>query len=97
MTVELVAHHTGYALLPFFPSSLLSSFCPARRLLTWDVYADSSLGPSKWPANETSFSVTIPPDLGDACKEPGQCAIQWFWYATENSQTYESCIDFTTA
>ncbi|KAF9031249.1 hypothetical protein BDZ89DRAFT_949010 [Hymenopellis radicata] len=92
MTVELVAHHTGYANVSVVD---LAAQVPLARLLTWSVYANSSLGPSKWPANETSFSVTIPDTLGDACKEAGACAIQWYWYATENSQTYESCIDFT--
>ncbi|KAF9036891.1 hypothetical protein BDZ89DRAFT_1061584 [Hymenopellis radicata] len=91
--VDIEAHHTGYANMSVVD---LAAQVPLARLLTWNVYANQSLGPSQWPANETSFSVTIP-DLGDACTEVGACAIQWYWYATVNDQTYESCVDFTTA
>ncbi|KAF8874722.1 hypothetical protein CPB85DRAFT_1505459 [Mucidula mucida] len=91
--VDLEAHHTGYANMSIVD---LAAQVPLARLLTWDVYANESLGPSQWPANETSFSVTIP-NLGSACSEAGECAIQWYWYAYSNDQTYESCVDFTTA
>jgi hypothetical protein len=40
-----------------------------------------------------AFSVTIPEDL-EGCTEAGACAIQWYWYAYSNDQTYESCVDF---
>ena len=42
------------------------------------------------------FSVTIPEDL-EGCTTAGECTLQWFWYATENDQTYESCVDFVVA
>lgn len=62
-------------------------------LKDWPVYANDSLGPANWPADETSFSVTIP-DVTSQCSEAGACAIQWWWYGTGNDQTYESCVDF---
>ncbi|RAL61811.1 hypothetical protein DID88_002874 [Monilinia fructigena] len=46
-------------------------------------------------ANETSFSVTIPEDLGSKCAKPGDCVIQHWWNAASIDQTYESCVDFT--
>ncbi|KIY68190.1 hypothetical protein CYLTODRAFT_421860 [Cylindrobasidium torrendii FP15055 ss-10] len=88
--IDLVAHHTGYANVSVID---LASNTAIERLFTWPVYADSTLGPSKWPKNDTEFSVTIP-DVSSECATAGACAIQWFWYATENSQTYESCVDF---
>jgi len=44
-----------------------------------------------------NFNVTIPSTLGDKCGTAGKCAIQWYWYATKNKQTYESCVDFYIA
>ncbi|ESK90776.1 chitin binding [Moniliophthora roreri MCA 2997] len=90
MKIDLVAHHTGYANVSVVD---LAAQVPIARLFTWPVYANDSLGPSKWPKNETEFEVTIP-DLGSKCTQAGACAIQWWWYAT-GGQTYESCIDFT--
>ncbi|KAA8574799.1 hypothetical protein EYC84_004047 [Monilinia fructicola] len=46
-------------------------------------------------ANETSFSVTIPEDLGSKCAKAGDCVIQHWWNAASIDQTYESCVDFT--
>ncbi|KAH9941584.1 uncharacterized protein BXZ73DRAFT_74805 [Epithele typhae] len=91
--VDLVAHHTGFANISVID---LAADAPLARLFTWPVYANSNLGPADWPANETNFNVTIP-DLGGVCAEAGACAIQWWWYATENGQTYESCVDFVGA
>ncbi|KAG7442147.1 uncharacterized protein BT62DRAFT_906694 [Guyanagaster necrorhizus] len=91
--VDIEAHHTGYANVSVVN---LATQTPIARLFTWDVYANDSLGPSQWPKNESSFNVTIP-DLGDTCTTASACAIQWWWYATKNVQTFESCVDFATA
>lgn len=40
------------------------------------------------------FTVTIPEGLESKCSVGGACAIQWYWYAEKNLQTYESCVDF---
>jgi hypothetical protein len=40
------------------------------------------------------FNATIPAGLEATCDVGGKCAIQWYWYAQKNEQTYESCIDF---
>jgi hypothetical protein len=40
------------------------------------------------------FSLTIPDDLPDDCAVAGNCVLQWYWYATQNKQTYISCVDF---
>ncbi|ETW78677.1 hypothetical protein HETIRDRAFT_324730 [Heterobasidion irregulare TC 32-1] len=93
MQVDLAAHHTGHANVSVV--NLSSQTTIGKPLYLWPVYANSSLGPSKWPTNETNFNVTIP-DLGDECTTAGACAIQWWWYADSNGQTYESCVDFTT-
>ncbi|KAJ5488114.1 Chitin-binding domain 3 [Penicillium expansum] len=61
-------------------------------LISWDVYASTATGVT---ANETSFSVTIPDDLGSQCATAGDCVLQWYWYAESIDQTYESCVDFT--
>lgn len=120
--INLVAHHTGYANLSIIDTATNSAI---ESLYVWDVYANSSVGPSQWPADESGFSlfysqrrapfpdvqtvffcvlnrlsaafeVTIP-DVASQCAEAGACAMQWYWYATENSQTYESCVDFVIA
>uniref|UniRef100_A0A0W0F5X8 Chitin-binding type-4 domain-containing protein n=1 Tax=Moniliophthora roreri TaxID=221103 RepID=A0A0W0F5X8_MONRR len=70
--IDIVAHHTGYANVSVVN---LAAKVPIARLFTWPVYANESLGPSKWPKNESSFEVTIP-DLGGKCSESGACAIQ---------------------
>ncbi|KAF7309148.1 Chitin binding [Mycena kentingensis (nom. inval.)] len=90
--VDLVAHHTGWANVSVVN---LVTQKPIARLFTWPVYANESLGPPDWPANETDFSVTVP-NLGTQCSQSGVCAIQWWWYSGfSNLQTYENCIDFT--
>ncbi|KAK7047601.1 hypothetical protein VNI00_006369 [Paramarasmius palmivorus] len=70
--IEIIAHHTGYANVSVVD---LAAEVPIARLYTWPVYANESLGPSKWPKNESEFEVTIP-DLGGKCSAPGACAIQ---------------------
>ncbi|GLB43010.1 putative lytic polysaccharide mono-oxygenase, cellulose-degrading [Lyophyllum shimeji] len=91
--VDIEAHHTGYANVSVV--NLTTQKPIGAPLFLWPVYANDTLGPADWVKNETDFSVTIP-DVGTQCTKPGACAIQWFWYAY-NHQTYESCVDFTTA
>ncbi|KAL5478614.1 hypothetical protein ACEPAI_2799 [Sanghuangporus weigelae] len=86
--VDIIAHHTGLAV------DLASQTAIGSPLIDWPVYANDSIGPANWPKNETDFSVTIP-DLEGRCAEAGACAIQWWWNAYSNDQTYESCVDFT--
>ncbi|RDB22383.1 hypothetical protein Hypma_010480 [Hypsizygus marmoreus] len=90
--VDIEAHHTGYANVSVVN---LATQRPIGTLFLWPVYTNNSLGPADWPKNETDFEVTIP-NLGTQCTKAGACAIQWWWYAY-NGQTYESCVDFTTA
>ncbi|KAJ7595011.1 hypothetical protein C8J56DRAFT_454520 [Mycena floridula] len=91
--VTLKVRHTGIANVSIID---LASQTQIAQLFTWPVYADQTLAPAAYPANETSFSVTIP-DLGSQCSTAGQCAIQWWWYGTSAKQTYENCVDFTQA
>ena len=43
---------------------------------------------------KVDFNITIPDTLSSACDVAGKCAIQWYWWASKNKQTYESCVDF---
>ncbi|KAI4718604.1 hypothetical protein E4T48_05170 [Aureobasidium sp. EXF-10727] len=63
-------------------------------LISWDVYASSA---SSIPADQTSFDITIPENLGSKCSTAGACVLQHFWDARSVDQTYESCIDFTVS
>lgn len=92
--VDIAAHHTGYANVSVV--NLVTQTAIGAPLRTWPVYADDKLGPADWPPTDTDFTVTIPTTLGTACKTAGACAIQWYWYAPGNKQTYESCVDFVT-
>lgn len=40
------------------------------------------------------FNITIPDTLGSTCEVGGKCVLQWYWWAINNKQTYESCLDF---
>ncbi|KAF9739688.1 hypothetical protein PMIN02_012377 [Paraphaeosphaeria minitans] len=61
-------------------------------LISFASYADEAL--AQLPLNNTQFSVTMPTDLGTQCQQPGECALQWFWFGTNAQQTYEDCVDF---
>ncbi|CDM34753.1 CAZyme family AA16 [Penicillium roqueforti] len=89
-TVDIRAPHTGVANVSVVQTS--SNTVIGSPLISWDVYASVATGVT---ANETSFSVTIPDDLGSQCATAGDCVLQWYWYAESIDQTYESCIDFT--
>lgn len=59
------------------------------------TYSDFGNNAYAIPANQTSFSITIPSDLGSTCATAGACVVQHFWDARSIDQTYESCVDFT--
>ncbi|KAH7360371.1 hypothetical protein BKA65DRAFT_183589 [Rhexocercosporidium sp. MPI-PUGE-AT-0058] len=59
------------------------------------TYSDFGNNAYPIPANQTSFSITIPSDLGSTCATAGACVVQHFWDARSIDQTYESCVDFT--
>ncbi|KAE8316874.1 hypothetical protein BDV41DRAFT_573378 [Aspergillus transmontanensis] len=60
-------------------------------LRSWDNWPDHLSGP---PRDDIDYNVTIPDSLGSTCSQAGNCVIQWYWYASGNEQTYESCHDF---
>ncbi|CAL3964924.1 hypothetical protein PZA11_002188 [Diplocarpon coronariae] len=92
ITFNLAAPHTGTANMSIVNTA--SNTIIGSPLLSWDVYASTSVPIS---SSETSFSITIPSDLGSQCATAGACVIQHFWDARSVDQTYESCIDFTVA
>ncbi|KAJ6137437.1 hypothetical protein N7471_003923 [Penicillium samsonianum] len=89
-TVDIRAPHTGVANVSVVDTS--SNKVIGTPLISWDVYASTATGVK---SDETSFSVTIPDDLGSQCVTAGDCVLQWYWFAESIDQTYESCIDFT--
>ncbi|KAH8681100.1 hypothetical protein BX600DRAFT_504838 [Xylariales sp. PMI_506] len=88
MTFDIRAPHTGYANVSVVDTT--TNTVIGDELISWDVFASNSV---TIPANETSFSITIP-DLGGKCTTAGDCVIQHFWNAESINQTYESCVDF---
>ncbi|KAF2084982.1 hypothetical protein K490DRAFT_59103 [Saccharata proteae CBS 121410] len=90
MKVDIRAPHTGVANVSIVDTSTDSVI--GDPLISWSVYASTATGVT---ANETSFSITMPSDLGDKCSTAGDCVIQWWWNAASIDQTYESCVDFT--
>ncbi|KAF1955801.1 hypothetical protein CC80DRAFT_525973 [Byssothecium circinans] len=90
MTVKIAAPHTGTANVSIIDTATSSTI--GEPLVAWSVYASTARGSQ---ANETSFDVTIPSDLGSKCSTAGACALQWWWDSREADQTYEGCIDFT--
>jgi hypothetical protein len=89
-TFDVRAPHTGYANVSIVNTATNSII--GDMLLVYDDFADNA---KTIPANETSFSLTIPSDLGDTCSTAGACVLQHYWNAASIDQTYESCIDFT--
>ncbi|KAL4954250.1 chitin binding domain-containing protein [Aspergillus filifer] len=88
--IDIIAPHTGVANVSVVDTA--SNSVIGSPLISWDVYASTATGVTD---DETSFSVTIPDDLGSQCSEAGACVLQWYWYAESIDQTYESCVDFT--
>ncbi|KAK2768722.1 hypothetical protein FQN54_000578 [Arachnomyces sp. PD_36] len=88
--IDLVAgHRPGYANVTVIDP--VKNVVIGAPLKTWEAWPVENPGPDR---DDTDFTVTIPEDLGSVCTEGGNCAIQWYWYAEGNSQTYESCVDF---
>ncbi|KAL4970524.1 lytic polysaccharide monooxygenase [Aspergillus stella-maris] len=88
--IDIIAPHTGVANVSVVDTA--SNSVIGSPLISWDVYASTASGVTD---DETSFSVTIPDDLGSQCSEAGACVLQWYWFAESIDQTYESCVDFT--
>lgn len=87
---DIRAPHTGTANVSIVDTA--SNSIIGTPLISWDEYASNS---ASIPAGQTSFSITIPDDLGSKCSTAGACVIQHWWDAASIDQTYESCIDFT--
>ncbi|OJJ07509.1 hypothetical protein ASPVEDRAFT_88757 [Aspergillus versicolor CBS 583.65] len=88
--INLVAgHHPGYANVSIVETA--TNEVVGQPLVTWANWPDHLSGP---PRNDTDYNVTIPNSLGAPCDVAGNCVIQWYWYASGNEQTYESCQDF---
>ncbi|KAK8060970.1 hypothetical protein PG996_010900 [Apiospora saccharicola] len=88
--IALIAgHHPGYANVSVV--DLTTNRVLGEPLRYWADWPDSTSGP---PRNDIDFNVTIPETLSSACDMAGKCAIQWYWWASKNKQTYESCVDF---
>ncbi|KUJ21369.1 uncharacterized protein LY89DRAFT_681896 [Mollisia scopiformis] len=90
MTFDIRAPHTGYANVSIVNTA--TNTIIGDMLLYYSDFADNA---KTIPANETSFSITVPNDLGDTCSTAGACVLQHYWNAESIDQTYESCIDFT--
>ncbi|KAL5334920.1 chitin binding domain-containing protein [Aspergillus crustosus] len=91
IVVNIVAPHTGVANVSVVDTA--SNTVIGSPLINWDEgYASTATGVTE---DETNFSITIPEDLGSACAEAGACVLQWYWFAEDIDQTYESCVDFT--
>ncbi|KAK3290855.1 uncharacterized protein B0H64DRAFT_446675 [Chaetomium fimeti] len=65
---------------------------PLRSWDQWPAVITGATGPTA-----INFDVTIPDTLRPSCNKAGKCVMQWYWYAVENEQTYESCVDFVSA
>ncbi|KAK4121990.1 hypothetical protein N657DRAFT_103004 [Parathielavia appendiculata] len=88
--VDLIAgHRPGYANVSIV--DLANNKIIGSPLRSWDSYPNAT---ATTPRSDINFNVTIPRNLGTVCSTGGKCAIQWYWYATRNQQTYESCVDF---
>ncbi|KAH7919042.1 hypothetical protein BV22DRAFT_1041263 [Leucogyrophana mollusca] len=89
ISIDIRAPHTGVANVSIVDTTTNSVIAgPLYNIL--DAYSTSHT----IPANQTSFSITIP-SLGGACSTAGKCVIQWWWDARPIDQTYMSCVDFT--
>ncbi|RYP01254.1 hypothetical protein DL764_006257 [Monosporascus ibericus] len=90
--VEIRAPHTGTANVSIVKTSTNSII--GQPLISFEDYASTA---HTIPADQKSFDITIPSDLGNECATAGDCVIQWYWDARSIDQTYESCIDFTVS
>lgn len=88
--IDLVAgHRPGFANFSIVATKTNKVLKPLK---TWEHWPDVTDGSTY--EQKTNFNITIPPGLESACKKAGSCVMQWYWYATGNKQTYESCHDF---
>ncbi|KAE8414263.1 hypothetical protein BDV36DRAFT_303517 [Aspergillus pseudocaelatus] len=88
--INLIAgHHPGYANVSIVNTA--TNEIIGEPLRSWDNWPDHLSGP---PRDDIDYNVTIPDSLGSTCSQAGNCVIQWYWYASGNKQTYESCHDF---
>ncbi|KAL4930331.1 uncharacterized protein BDV17DRAFT_289940 [Aspergillus undulatus] len=88
--IDLIAgHHPGYANVSVVDTA--TNEIIGEPLRSWDDWPNHLSGP---PRDDIDYNVTIPDTLGSSCSEAGNCVIQWYWYASGNEQTYESCNDF---
>ena len=87
---DIRAPHTGTANVSIVDTATNSII--GTPLISWSSFASTA---SSDYANQTSFSITIPDDLGSQCSKAGACVIQHWWDAASVNQTYESCVDFT--
>ncbi|KAB8215221.1 hypothetical protein BDV33DRAFT_195441 [Aspergillus novoparasiticus] len=88
--INLIAgHHPGYANVSIVNTA--TNEIIGEPLRSWDNWPDHLSGP---PRDDIDYNVTIPDSLGSTCSQAGNCVIQWYWYASGNEQTYESCHDF---
>ncbi|KAH8179379.1 lytic polysaccharide mono-oxygenase, cellulose-degrading domain-containing protein [Sarocladium implicatum] len=87
--VDIIAgHRPGYANVSIVDTGKNEAI--GEPLKVWENW----LGGDASTRDEADFNVTVPEDLPESCAEPGNCVIQWYWYATSNKQTYISCLDF---
>ncbi|KAK7456616.1 hypothetical protein CaCOL14_010519 [Colletotrichum acutatum] len=87
--IDLVAgHRPGHANVSVI--DLANNTIIGEPLISWSDWPTTDPD----PLADTDWNITIPDTLASACDVGGKCAIQWFWYAETNKQTYESCIDF---
>ncbi|RYP61744.1 hypothetical protein DL771_010015 [Monosporascus sp. 5C6A] len=90
--IEIRAPHTGTANVSIVKTSTNSII--GQPLISFEDYASTA---HTIPADQKSFDITIPSNLGNECATAGDCVIQWYWDARSIDQTYESCIDFTVS
>ncbi|KAK6064361.1 hypothetical protein SCUP515_11828 [Seiridium cupressi] len=97
LKVKLTIPHTGNANVSVVDSK--TNEILGQPLVSWDQgYADEkAFYAGNTPKDQVDFNVTIPGDLGTSCAVDGACVLQWWWYGTGATQSYESCVDFTVA
>ncbi|CCO35686.1 hypothetical protein BN14_09804 [Rhizoctonia solani AG-1 IB] len=88
--LDIINHHSpGYANVSVIDSATNTRV--GQPLIAWNPYFASGY---PYPKSEENFNITIP-ELNGKCKVAGECVIQYHWYSTGSSQTYQNCIDFT--
>lgn len=88
MTAAILATHGGYANVSVI--DLKANTVIGEPLKVWESYDPP--GPTP-PEDNLKWNVKIP-EVANVCKEPGDCAIQWYWFTPNSNQSYEECVDF---